>query len=362
MSLNYRDFLAEVWRAATTPSLAALVGTLSVSIVIFLSCLVFLTPDLVAKYGYYLMEDPNDNYAYLTAKVLQMQRTPSINNDVVIVGNSAAKEAIVANYLEQSLQQKMQIPFTVHKLSVGGLFLWEQICVLNNIRDQIHGVVIIQVQPTYLALDRDHLKGGITRHSRLAMYCPLFDEEMRLAGVEAPRWTNNYFLDHYKFFIARLHAFMINLVRGPVTWRSHDAETWRPPTPSQWDRAVKNITRWQKDYHKYRASNLEVYRRLIQYLQQKDDVRVVLLDATINPRAEAIIFKDLKIKELYVEYQQDMKNFAQEMHIPFLDLGNAEDFQAEDFIDHVHLSKPSARRRYTEALAVQLVNVISSIK
>jgi hypothetical protein len=316
----------------------------------------------MAKYGYYFMESQEDDYAYLTTKVLQIQSTPSANMKVAIIGNSAAQEAINTDYLEQSLQQKVQIPLTVYKLSVGGLFLWEQICILNNIRDQIHGVVVIQVQPTYLALDRAHLTGGITRHSRLAMYCPLFDQEMQLVGVEAPQWTNNYFIDYYKFFIARIHALMINLAKGPVTWRSHNAETWRPPTPTQWNNSIEKISRWQKDYRQYRESNFLVYKRLIQYLQQKNDVRVVLLDATINPRAEAIILNDSKIRELYVEYQQDMEKFAQEMHVPFLDLGKDANLQADEFIDHVHLFKPSARRRYTEVLATQLVSIISSIE
>jgi len=275
------------------------------------------------------------------------------------MGASNIKEAVKAKYLERLLQNKTKQPIKVYNLTAGGLFLWEEICILDKIRNRFRGIVVLQIAPRRLVLDRGHLKGGITRHSRLAMYCPKFDEEMRLAGVSKPQWIGNYFLDFYKFFVARLPALLKNLVIGPVQWNPQNAHKWRPPTQKQWEKSVNNLVKWQKTYHENRDANFEVYRRLIRYLRESG-IETAFLEVTRNPAAEAIIFAKPDFVKIYQEYQSDVIKFAQEMKIPYWDLAKFADLKPKDFIDHVHLKKDKARRRYTAVLATRIIDMLST--
>jgi hypothetical protein len=361
MSVNYRDFLSEFVRAATTPSLPALLGTLSTAVIIFLSCLVFLTPDLMAKYGYYFMESPVDDYAYLTTKTLEINRSIPDKLGVALVGNSASKEAVNTNYLAKVLSKKFSHPISVHKLAVGGLFLVEEICLLDNIKESFQGVIVIQIEPARLAFDKKVLTGGITRHSRLAMYCPAFDEEMRIAGVAPQQWLGNYFLDHYKFFVARLPALSLNLLKGSVNWDSYGSDDWLVPTQKQWEKAVKRFARWQKNYVKNRDDNFGIYTRLIERLHKKN-IKVALLETTINPRTEELIYQTPEKKRLYEQYYAEVSQFAQENGVPYWDISDQANLKVEDFIDHIHVRNRKARQRYTEVLADKLTDLLKDMK
>ena len=361
---HWHDFGREFLDGATKPSFPALLGTLSVAIIIFLLFVILLTPDFLATKGYgYFFGGPADNYAYLTSETLRISKTAQPQQkSIILMGASNIKEAVKAKYLERLLQDKTKQPITVYNLTAGGLFLWEEICLLDKIRNRFRGIVVLQIAPARrLALDRAHLKGSITRHSRLAMYCPKFDEEMRLAGVSKPQWIGNYFLDFYKFFVARLPALLKNLVNGPVTWHAQNAQNWRPPTQKEWKRSVDSIVKWQKTYHENRAINFEVYRRLIRYLR-KSGIEIAFLEVIRNPAAEAIIFAKPEVVKIYQEYQSDVIKFTQEMKIPYWDLAKFANLKQEDFIDQVHLKKDKARRRYTAILATRITDMLSTQK
>jgi len=360
---HWHDFGRAFLDGATKPSLPALLGTLGVAISIFLLFVTLLTPDFLATKGYgYFFDGPTDNYAYLTSETLRISKTAkSPQKNIVLMGASNIKEAVHAKHLEQLLQDKTKQPIKVYNLTAGGLFLWEEICLLDKIRNRFRGIVVLQITPTRrLALDRDHLsKGGITRHSRLAMYCPKFDEEMHIAGVSKPQWIGNYFLDFYKFFVVRLPALLKNVVTGPVQWSPQQAHKWRPPTQKQWERSVNHLVKWQKTYHENRDTNFEVYRRLIRYLRE-DGIETAFLEAIRNPAAEDLIFAKPEVVKIYQEYKSDVIKFAQEMQIPYWDLAKFANFKSEDFIDTVHLKKDKARHRYTAVLATRITDMLST--
>jgi len=360
MTRKFSTIWHEFIQAATQPSLPALLGTLGVALTITILLVTLLTPDLLATKGYgYFLDSPTDNYAYLTSETLRISKTAPLKNyNVILMGASNIQEAVYADYLEQLLRQQTQQPINVYKLTAGGLFLWEEICILDRVREHFQGLVVLQIAPSRLALDRAHLKkGGISKHSRLALYCPLFDQEMRFAGIEPPQWIGNYFIDHYEFYIVRLPSLLRNLMMGAVQWSPQNAEKWRPPTQKQWNRAMSYLTEWQQEYHKYRAANFEVYRRLIQHLRERD-IEIAFLEIVRNPAAEAIIYKKPEVINIFSEYQNDLKKFAQDMQVPYWDLTAAADLDAKDFIDHVHLKKPKARRRYTALLAQQISKIV----
>ncbi|MDM8559128.1 hypothetical protein [Candidatus Parabeggiatoa sp. HSG14] len=357
---RWRELGHDFLDGATKPSLPALLGTLGVASTLFLLFVTLLTPDIMATKGYgYFFDSPIDDYAYLTSETLRISKTAPPHPSIILMGASNIQEAVYAKYLEKQLQEKLKQPITVYKLTAGGLFLREQICLLDKIRNRFQGIVVLQVTPTRrLAFDRGHLIENITGHSRLAMYCPKFDEEMRLAGVEPVKWKGNYFLDHYKFFMARLPALLKNIVTGPVQWSPQNAEDWRPPTKKQWERSLKTLVQWQETYHENRDANFGVYKRLVQLLRE-NGIEIAFLEGIRNPAAESIIFAKSSVVKIYNEYQSDVTKFAQNMKVPYWNLAKFANFKPEDFIDHIHLKRREARHRYTEILAIRIADMLS---
>lgn len=353
--MHYRDLWFEFLRAATTPSFPALLGIFSVASLIFLLCFVLISPRFIAQYGHYFMESPKDDYAYLTTKVLQLSQAKSSQLGIVLVGNSAVQEAVEVNVL----LDKTAHSIPTYKLAAGGLFLLEAVCLLDVLQQNFHGIIVIQIGPSQLAFDKLTLKESITRHSRLAITCPNFDAEMQIAGLNPHTWSNHYFLDYYKFFVARLPAVLFNILTGPVAWDPHGSDDWLAPTPMQWESAIKKFGRWQDTYLKNRDDNLRIYKRLIRRLLEYNTMKVVLLETTVNPRAKAIIYQMPEKKALYEQYYTDVKHFAQEMGVPYWNLMNVVDLKAEDFIDHIHINSQKARGRYTAVLTDKLIDFLN---
>jgi len=111
-----------------------LLGTLGVALTIFLLFVTLLTPELLATKGYgYFFAKPTDDYAYLTSETLRISKTAPPHQGIVLMETSNIQEAVYAKYLEQLLQEKTKQPMTVYKLTAGGLFLLEEICMLERI-------------------------------------------------------------------------------------------------------------------------------------------------------------------------------------------------------------------------------------
>jgi hypothetical protein len=354
------NFGREFLDGAITPSLPALLGTLGVAIIIFVLFVTLLTPDFLATKGYgYFFDGPMDDYAYLTTETLRISKTaqPQQKN-IVLMGASNIKEAVHAKYLERLLQDKMKQPITVYNLSAGGLFILDQVCMLDKIRNRFKGITVLQIVRGHRHQGKRFLKEYITKHSRLALYCPKIDEEMRLAGISPPQWRGNYFLDFYKFFVARLPALLKNLVTGAVQWSPQKAHKWRPPTQKQWETAINLLVERQKTFHENREANFEVYRRLIKYLRDSD-IETAFLKGIRNPAANATFAKP-EVAKIDQEYQSSVIKFTQKMKIPYWDLAKFANLKSEDFIDHVHLAKDKARRRYTALLATRIINMLNT--
>jgi len=365
MSLNYRDFLAEVWRAATTPSLAALVGTVciasSVLALITVFSLFYLSPNFMAKYGYFFMENSEDDYAYLTTKVLQIKSSAPDVLNVVLMGASDFKEALDKKYLQQVLLEETGYPVVVHKLTVVGLNFWEEICILDNIHEKLRGVIVLPISASYLALGREYIQDDITKHLRTALYCPTFTKEMVRIGKKSPQWKGNYFLDHKRFFVVRLPFFLLNMVaNSPKQWKEYgtwsEGGRWRRPTPDQWKGFVKRRITQLEHYNNRHEENFQLYERLVNRFQRNNQAQIVFLETVKNPTVESSILSNPEVKGAHEQYLGDIKEFSKKANIPYWDLEVG--LEPDDFIDHVHIKEPIARKRYTRALAVKLIDIL----
>lgn len=347
-------FIAECVRGATQPSFPALVGTLVVAIAAMLMCVTLITPDLLANKGYgYIIESPEDEYAYLTSEVLRIQRSKHPELAVALIGSSFTREAIThAEHLEGLLYDRLQRPVTVYNLSVAGLRIWDMVCVADCIQEDFRGIIVIPVSSLLLSSDMDTVV-QYARFPRLALDSEFLDSEVQRLGVKPSFRTGNYFLDHHRFFLARPTA-IFNLVLGPSQPKLHMAEDWRRPTKEEWAGGLRRQKKFWMSYKDCRDINLAIYKRLIDHLKNEKGVEVALLEGARIQEFDAAIVEDPETREIYYQYHEDVSRFAEENGVPYWELSQVAGLKPADFVDRSHIRDPDARRRFTEKLGDSL--------
>lgn len=358
---RYRSYLREFIDGATKPSLAALLGTLGVVGVVFVTCLTMITPKFMGTAGYgYFMINPIDEFAYLTSETLRIVHSQSRNLSVVLVGTSSTREALAGTRdLEQLLAAKLQQPVDVYDLTSGNLNHWEAACMLDNLRGHIRGAVVLEISALMVAYDRGRLQ-TIAAQPRLALDCPAFAEELRHAGITVPSTSSNYFLRHYQFFVARSHAILLNLIRGPVARNPNKIAGWGAPAAQRRQLGQQRFLEVLGVYQANSPPNFGVYQRMLTNTRSQGTIKVALVEALRNPEIDDIMFTHKPAgKQVYADYQATVTQFAGDNATPYWDIGSVAQFKTTDFSDHTHLQSPEARKRYTEMLAAHLVELLT---
>lgn len=361
----YRIYWSQFIQGLTQPSLPALIGTVVVATSVFCCCLIVITPTFIGTTGYgYFINGSTDEYGYLTSEVLRIKLIHSQSISIALVGESSLREAISdVTYLNQLVEKQIGQPVNSYDLMAGSLSHWEAVCILDNLNKNFRGVVVLYISPNALARENDYL-AELVRYPRLALDCPSFEAEVRIAGLTIPKRFNNYFLNHYLFFIARQSA-LLNCITGQVQLERHKIALWESVMNSQrWQSAIQRVKQWLEgeNYHHNRQANFGVYARLIQRLQQSKQIQVALVESIRNPKIESIIYATPAAKQLYNEYQMDMKEFVHKNNIVYWDIGKQIHLQPDDFVDHTHLKNHQARQRYTLAFAKLLAKRLLQIQ
>jgi hypothetical protein len=348
-----REWLKEFVAGATQPSVGAMGGALGVAFACFMACALFLTPGLLASndYGYFLANE-EDEYAWLTCELLRLRQLPEPLLGVGLVGSSSIREAISdANDIARHLQDTASRPIDVVCLNASGLRLWEKAQVCYCLEQCLRGVVLIQIDPLDLSFDRES-HSSFVRHPRLAAGFETFDEELREAGMPVPRRMGNYFLDNYGFFVAR-PGIVLNLLTGPKRANTHLAETWRQISTEETKAAIERHKQNWKTYERNREANFETYRRITARLQAKG-IEVVLLEGVRNREYDAEVFDTPELRSWHDLYNREVRQFAEELGITYLDLHDEAGLTGSDFVDTAHIRSSSARERFTQALSIRL--------
>ncbi len=338
---------------ATCPSLPALLGAILVAVGLFVLCVLRVTPDTMATpVGQLMTRKTADAFGQLTVRTLCLRQSPPQGMSVVLIGDSMVYQAIPqAQALEQALRAHLHAQVPVHILAAGSLTQWEALPLTDVIGDRIHGVIVLEISPFNIAMDRADRHDRIAR-PRLALDSPSFLAEAMLAGEEPPRHTGNYFLDHYAFFATRVDS-----VLTVPAWYSQQTPALRNWTPSQWNRAESRIASWVKPYAHEAPRNMDVYARMINRLRQRPGIAVALLEGAENPRNETIAGQ-LIDTQAYARYRQDIGQFAERIGVPYWDIAAMAQLTPDNFADYAHIANSLARRRYIGVLAEYLARLI----
>ena len=347
-------WLGEFARGATRPSLPALAGSIAVALGLLGACAFLITPEAVGGPGRgYFSRDNEDRYADLSSEILHLGRTAPRVPSVVLIGASSTREAFSsAEELELLLLEETGETFAVYNLTSDGITHWEAQGVWDFIGGKFPGMVALEISPLNLSRPAAELE-DLGRDWRFALDSPGFEEELRIAGAPVPRRSGNYFLDHLRFFLIRPAA-LLNAVRGPVTVKRHRAEEWRTLSEPEFVRAATRAGRWLATYRENRDANMAVYERIAGRMTSGEGMKVLLLDSTRNPSADALNFATDEHRALLDTYHADAEALARSPRVDFGDLRDEAELTPADFVDASHVNNPDARSRYTRALAKRL--------
>jgi hypothetical protein len=349
-------FWATLVRAATQPSLAALLGTLFVVLFLFLTCAVVITPQSLSSVdSRYLLAHDRDTFADTTHLCMRMRYSPPQRLAVAILGSSDTRAATTdPREMEQVLTQRLGRWTPVYDLAVPSVGVPEIAAMADFLGDGFNGVVVISMIPGRLARGKDWLEKSF-KSPRLGLGSIVFDEEVRLAGVDVPARTGIYFFDHYRFLVARRHA-LVHLMTGPapnfVRYAFPDGETL---SGKEWNRMVEQVQATLETYYDNRESSLAVVSRTVARLRQRGQVDVVILEAPLHPELVGLVYPP----QLLADHRARLERFSRDHDVHYWNLQAEAKLGTDDFRDYCHLRSPEARKRYTKAFVKRLTAVLT---
>ncbi len=297
-----------------------------------------------------IMVDSRDQYGYLTGRALQLRQELSSEPLVVILGASSIQHAIpTEDVIADMLHEKTGYRVDVVDLTAGGTTIWEELATIDFLNVERRVIYVVGTSMFHLSQPRSRLE-ELADHPRLGFTSQAFDEELHAAGLEVPRRTGVYSIDHVGFFLARVTA-LRNLISGPVTVARHNVH--RKPLPeAKWSNYIAEWLRYRSQYAQFKEPNYGTMQRLVERARSRG-ANVVLLNGVTNPRAAELLPEAIRM-----EYDTDIRNFAVQHNVEYLNIGETASLTRDEFDDAVHVNSPDARRRFANVLTDHLAAVL----
>ncbi len=366
MGMDAKQCVKELWRGISCPSWGGLMGTLGVAAAWMGLCLWGITPSLIhdPRYTAYFEADQRDGFARLTAHTLRLAQQRPAEDSVVILSDSSGREAIEIKDLEKDLLAEMGRPIRVEMLAANGLSQWGQVAITDVIRDHVKGVVLLEISPQMLATGKE----PATEYERwVAVESDAFREELRRAGAAPPPNWGNYFLDNYRFFVARTECvrYLLPGYAPPSEPNEHptDTEHARPWAPWRYRKAHGMAYDWIESYAANRDMNLGIYQRMIQRLRPdplQGQIKVAFYETIENPFLANLARSVDEERYRDLHYAPDMHAFEQANCVPCFSCGPEAGLTMGDFWDPFHMMSETGRARYTELLAQHVAVLLQS--
>ena len=336
-----------------------MVTTLSVVATAFVACAALLTPDFLASPRHrYLAWGPGDTQLEVTSNALAAARTSLDGTAVFILGSSGIREAITnCDELREALASRSpHLPLRVFNCASWDQTPIEMTALIEQLPRSFDGVVVLGINPCDIGAGplQHHRDAAHAFDLRLGFRSDIIDEAARSAGVRVPWRTGNCFVDNYRFFLPRLPFLLRNLFLGPPEERSHP---WTVLTEqideAGWHSQAERVQRLMSDYDSRFDETLVYYERMIAELERRGNVRVVLLESPIRPRS---IEETIGV-EVWDDHVARMQAFAARTGIRYWNLNERAKLRNEDFYDYVHVYRPEAQERFTQALSEALEGI-----
>lgn len=345
MATPREDFL----HGLKTPSISALAGAAATVYALGALCVATVGPSWLTDGNVrWLASGPEDDYAYATAAVLEMD--PG-DETVVILGGSGTRESLSTEAdLEQALAERLGRPIDVLDMTTDAQTLIEGAGLLDEVGAPPHLLVVFGVGGHTLSTSTDDLYVPYSM-PRLGFRNGVIDGEFARLGWPAARETGWPLVDNRNFYLVRLPFIPVNLLRGG-TERAQHRFLGLPPL------AAENIhTDWSHLLGRFRenhAMNLEILGRSVDRVRERGG-RAVILEA---PAWEAWFGSDEE-SAFYAEVHGAIARFAKDRGLPVWTLDRDAGLAHADFRDPAHLNNTDAQERYAQALVGRLAPLLS---
>ena len=126
----------------------------------------------------------------------------------------------------------------------------------------------------------------------------------------------------------------------------------------RWDIESACLPELTEDYMRAHKMNLGVIRRIAERLRRRTDAFVILMVSPINPRWYELAAG----KAFYEQYLAEVRRFADDNGLNFLNLTAEADLSGSDFVDYEgHLGNRDAQLRCTRSLARRISQLRSEM-
>ncbi len=301
-------------------------------------------------------QDALDDYCYATSDALRFQHNPPKGDHVALIGTAAMREAIetdeqVASRIERGFGKSIPV---IDFMS-GGQSGIEMAAFADSLGRDFEGVVVLGVSFSRLAADSSEL-AKLVEEPRLAFASPAADAEIRAAGFTPPARTGNYFIDNYKFFVARYRTTLWHLVTGKAP--EHATRTYlgrAPADAAQWASDAAILKARTGHYDDRAEGNLGAMKRLIALFPDRSKVKIVLLEIPLNPKAQDEVLG----RDFVSKHRARLQAFAEREGVLYWDLNQSVGLTPADFQDWAHVNTASAQERWTGQLTDRLQTLLA---
>ncbi len=338
------------------PSLPALVGLVAVLLTWLVGASAVIDREFAKGPGNgYLTNGSTDTYGNLFNDALDLERrlVEEPGPRVLLIGASSMREGLgELERLTAPLTALTGTPVRAELLTAGALSIWEMAALLDPLREDLSGIVVLEVSPRRLSTSPGKLE-ELLHAQRFPFDSPWVNARAGELGIDPPARTGVFFLDHMGFFATRPKILM-QVGRPPVEPLRYLTSRWRPPEGAEWERVDASAASWLATWADHADFNLECYRALIEELERDGSVAAVLVEAPSNPAVDARIYAGEAEAAALADYRRRVEGFAAEVGVPYWRPSHDLELPAEAFHDHTHLREGYAREQLTGELARRL--------
>ena len=341
------DFWKAFFSGLIKPSGVSVTIALLMVVATLLTLCVFVNSTLFSQaQRSYWMRGSYDHYVELSANVQCLNRLDKTTPVIAIIGASSTHESFISpQEMETAFYKKTGKKVQVRDLTASAMWNWEMAAVADKLPEGIHGVVVLPVGLSRFSTEAKNDQAGLVTHPRLGFTSDAFDNEVQIAGHKVPWRSGIYFLDNLQFFCVRFPYLEQNILQGRPEYKRGFYSTFKKVDSLEWKTVIIPYVETRKNFYDENVRDgLATYSRVIDALNKKGAVTIVLLQDPMNPRYIHEILGD----SLYQRYQSRMESFADSKGVTFLDLNNVVPLIDEDFSDHTHLRVYDTQRKYSQ--------------
>ena len=348
----------EFIQGATRPSLGSLIVAAVVTAVLFASCFIFITPELMGSeaHRYFAVNKLDAHNCASSARAQRLSCLELSQPAVFILGTSSDRQALTSTgQLAHLIADQSNITPSVQDLTMAGETHWEMAALTDMLPERFDGVVLLGLGtgPPRFLLPVEELE-GLLKRPRVGFVSKGFDHEVRLAQLRIPERTGNYFWDNRSFFASRLPYLFWNLVTVPVDRMKYVVLNKIRVPVFDLDLQVQQMKEQLADYDERAEEGLGVFARIGEKVARRGRVAVVIVQSPVNPEFIARAWGS----EFYEHHRRYVRKYAQQHGMLYWDLNDAAALTSDDFYDGFHLRSPQAQLRYTTVLAEELAELL----